>query len=213
MKNRFTKILLSLVSIVMLVGCSNGANSKFVEVPNEPEQLPIATIEVEGMGSMKLELYPHKAPNTVNNFITLANEGYYDGLKFHRIIEGFMAQGGCPNGDGTGGPGYSIAGEFYENGFKANDIKHTKGVISMARSTANDTAGSQFFIVTDKASHLDGKYAAFGKVIEGLDVVDKLNKVETVLPGSNDTPKSDVIIKSIRVDTKGVNYDKPVTIK
>lgn len=211
MKKRITKILLSICSLTLLVACGDKSTGKFVKVPNEPENLPIATIEVEGMGTMKLELYPHKAPNTVNNFISLANSGYYDGIIFHRIIKDFMAQGGDPLGNGTGGPGYEIAGEFSENGFEANDIKHEKGVISMARTEIPDSAGSQFFIMTSNVPSLDGKYAAFGRVIEGMDIVDKLNKVETIDPmNRNDKPVEDVKIKSIRVDTKGTDYNEPL---
>ena len=221
MKRKFTKAILSVLSIMMLVGCGQTENpgqgqeqgqnnEKFIEVPEEPKDLPIATIEIEGLGTIKAELYPHKAPNTVNNFIDLANSGYYDGLIFHRIIAGFMVQGGCPLGQGTGNPGYSIAGEFSNNGFEANDIKHTEGILSMARSQNADSAGSQFFIMTGASPHLDGDYAAFGNVIEGLDVVMQMNVVKT---GDGDRPVEDVTIKSITVDTKGQTYEKPVTIK
>lgn len=214
MKKKISKLLVSLFTVTLLVGCSSkGDDSKFIKVPSEPDKLPIATIEVEGMGTMKVELYPHKAPNTVNNFITLANSNFYDGLTFHRIIKDFMAQGGCPEGTGTGGPGYSIAGEFKNNGFDANDIKHEKGVISMARSRDMDSTGSQFFIMTAEAPHLDGDYTAFGRVIEGMDVVDKLNNVETIAPGRNDQPVENVTIKSIKVDTFGEKYDEPVKVK
>lgn len=163
---------------------------------------PVATLEIEGYGTIVLELYPDVAPITVANFIKLANSGYYDGLTFHRIIENFMIQGGDPKGDGTGGPGYSIKGEFSQNGVK-NDISHVRGVISMARSSMPDSAGSQFFIVHQDSTYLDGQYAAFGKVTEGLDVLDK---VATVATYASDKPKKDVIIKSLTVDTKGVDY-------
>lgn len=212
MSKQFKIMAIFFLCIGILIGCSktDSNSNKFSDIKDMPEKLPIATIDIENFGSMEVELYPHKAPNTVNNFISLANSGFYDGLTFHRIIEGFMAQGGDPNGTGTGGPGYQIVGEFKNNGFEANDIKHEKGIISMARSRDNDTAGSQFFIMTEVAPHLDGDYAAFGKVIEGMDVVDKLNVVET---GSNDKPLEAVVIKSIRVDTQGVEYDSPQKVK
>lgn len=166
---------------------------------------PIITIEMENNDTMKLELYPDIAPNTVNNFISLANKGYYNGLIFHRVIEGFMIQGGCPEGTGTGGPGYSIKGEFAQNGFK-NDLKHSAGVISMARSMMPNSAGSQFFIMHKNAPHLDGAYAAFGKIIEGQDVVDKIATVPTSF---NDRPLEEQKIKSITVDTLGETYPEP----
>ena len=139
---------------------------------------PIVTITMENGDVMKAELYPETAPNTVNNFISLIKKGFYDGLIFHRVISGFMIQGGCPDGNGMGGPGYSIRGEFSQNGF-ANDLKHEPGVLSMARSMAPDSAGSQFFIMHKTSPHLDGAYAAFGKVVEGMDVVDKIAEPET----------------------------------
>ncbi|MDD6401161.1 MAG: peptidylprolyl isomerase [Lachnospiraceae bacterium] len=166
---------------------------------------PIITIEMESGDIMKLELYPDVAPNTVKNFISLANKGYYNGLIFHRVIEGFMIQGGCPEGTGTGGPGYSIKGEFSQNGFK-NDLKHEAGVISMARSMMPNSAGSQFFIMHKDAPHLDGAYAAFGKITEGMDVV---NKIATVPTNFNDKPLEPQQIKSITVDTLGETYDEP----
>ena len=166
---------------------------------------PIITIEMESGDIMKLELYPDVAPNTVKNFISLANKGYYNGLIFHRVIEGFMIQGGCPEGTGTGGPGYSIKGELSQNGFK-NDLKHEAGVISMARSMMPNSAGSQFFIMHKDAPHLDGAYAAFGKITEGMDVV---NKIATVPTNFNDKPLEPQQIKSITVDTLGETYDEP----
>ena len=166
---------------------------------------PLITIEMESGDIMKLELYPDVAPNTVKNFISLANKGYYNGLIFHRVIEGFMIQGGCPEGTGTGGPGYSIKGELSQNGFK-NDLKHEAGVISMARSMMPNSAGSQFFIMHKDAPHLDGAYAAFGKITEGMDVV---NKIATVPTNFNDKPLEPQQIKSITVDTLGETYDEP----
>ena len=142
---------------------------------------PIVTIEMENGDKMVAELYPHIAPNTVHNFISLVKDGYYDGIIFHRVIKGFMIQGGCPNGNGMGGPGYSIAGEFSSNGF-TNNLKHEKGVLSMARTMQPNSAGSQFFIMHERAPHLDGEYAAFGRVIEGLDVVEALSTVVVVPP-------------------------------
>lgn len=167
---------------------------------------PIVTIELENGKLMKGELYPEKAPNTVNNFIALANDKFYDGLIFHRCIPGFMIQGGCPLGTGTGGPGYSIAGEFSGNRFAQNDLKHTLGVLSMARAMHPDSAGSQFFVMVDDAPHLDGQYAAFGQIFEGEDEAVRISEVKTDF---NDKPKTPVVIKSIRVDTQGVDYPAP----
>lgn len=152
-----------------------------------------------------VELYPDVAPNTVNNFISLVNKGFYNGLCFHRVIEGFMIQGGDPKGNGTGGPGYSIRGEFTKNGFK-NNLKHKRGVISMARSMMPNSAGSQFFIMHADAPHLDGQYAAFGQVIDGMDVIDKIAAVNV---DYNDKPLRDQIIESVTVDTDGEEYDEP----
>lgn len=170
-------------------------------------QNPIITIKMQDGGIIKAELYPEKAPNTVNNFITLAKGGFYDGLIFHRVIEGFMIQGGDPAGVGTGGPGYKIKGEFALNGYKNNDIKHLRGVLSMARAMDPNSAGSQFFIMHQNASHLDGQYAAFGKVIEGIEVVDKIAAVKT---DWNDKPKTPQIIEKMTVETFGTEYPAPV---
>lgn len=168
---------------------------------------PIITIEMGNGKKIKAELYPDKAPNTVNNFINLASSGFYDGLIFHRVISGFMIQGGDPAGVGTGGPGYSIRGEFALNGFKQNDIKHVRGVLSMARAMNPNSAGSQFFIMHANASYLDGQYAAFGKVIEGMEVVDEIAAVAT---DYRDKPKTDQIMKKVSVETFGVVYPAPV---
>ena len=168
-------------------------------------QNPIVTITMENGDVMKAELYPEIAPTSVNNFISLINKNFYDGLIFHRVIRGFMIQGGCPNGIGTGGPGYSIKGEFAYNGF-ANDLKHTKGVLSMARAMHPDSAGSQFFIMHETSPHLDGQYAAFGKVIEGLDIVDKIASEPT---DYRDRPLGDQKIASMTVETFGVDYPEP----
>lgn len=216
-----TKLILLIISMssLLLVGCGNvkmndkkeNADSTTTtentngDLPELTENLPLATIKVKDYGDIKAVLYPETAPNTVNNFIYLANKGFYNNLKFHRIIKGFMIQGGDPNGDGTGGPGYSIEGEFTSNGFP-NGLKHTKGVLSMARTQDPNSAGSQFFIMSGDAPHLDGEYAAFGKVISGLDIVEKIENAKTK---SNDAPKEDIIIESITVDTKGVEYKEP----
>ena len=168
-------------------------------------QNPIVTIEMKNGGLIKAELYPETAPNTVNNFIHLINKGYYNGLIFHRVINGFMIQGGCPEGTGMGGPGYSIAGEFAQNGFE-NELKHTPGVLSMARSMMPDSAGSQFFIMHKTSPHLDGAYAAFGKVIEGLDIVDKIANTNT---DYSDRPLEDQVMQTVTVDTFGVQYPEP----
>jgi len=170
---------------------------------------PLATILMEDGGKMTAELYPDKAPNTVNNFISLANKGFYDGLTFHRVIPGFMIQGGDPEGTGSGGPGYEIKGEFASNGFAQNDLKHTIGVLSMARTNIPDSAGSQFFIMVAPAEHLDGDYAAFGQVIEGVDDAIAISRVPRSM--WDDKPKKPVVIQSIRVDTKGVEYPEPET--
>lgn len=168
---------------------------------------PIITIEMENGKIIKAELYPDKAPNTVNNFISLVKSGFYDGLIFHRVIAGFMIQGGDPAGIGTGGPGYCIRGEFALNGFKANDIKHVRGVLSMARAMSPNSAGSQFFIMHANSSHLDGQYAAFGKVIEGIEVVDEIASVKT---DWNDKPRTPQTMKKVTVETFGIEYAQPV---
>ena len=168
-------------------------------------QNPIVTIEMENGDIMKAELYPEIAPNSVNNFISLIKKGYYDGVIFHRVIPGFMIQGGDPDGTGMGGPGYSIKGEFSHNGFQ-NDLKHTPGVLSMARTMIPDSAGSQFFIMHETSPHLDGEYAAFGKVIEGLEVVDKIARVKT---DYSDRPMDEQKMAKVTVETFGVDYPEP----
>lgn len=167
-------------------------------------QNPIVTITMEDGGVIKAELYPEIAPVSVNNFISLISKGFYDGLIFHRVIKGFMIQGGCPEGNGCGGPGYNIKGEFSQNGVE-NELKHTEGVLSMARSMHPDSAGSQFFIMHKKAPHLDGAYAAFGKVIEGMDVVNRIAETPTY----NDRPYENQVMKSVTVETFGVDYPEP----
>ncbi|MCC8076656.1 MAG: peptidylprolyl isomerase [Clostridiales bacterium] len=168
-------------------------------------QNPIVTIEMENGGVMKAELYPEIAPNTVNNFISLVKKGFYDGVIFHRVIPGFMIQGGDPQGTGMGGPGYEIKGEFSANGF-TNNLKHSRGVLSMARTMAPDSAGSQFFVMVADAPHLDGQYASFGKVIEGMDVADQIISTRR---DWNDKPRQKQMMKKVTVDTFGVEYPEP----
>ena len=168
-------------------------------------QNPIVTFTLQNGKTIKAELYPDIAPNTVNNFLSLVNSGFYDGLTFHRVIYGFMIQGGCPEGTGMGGPGYQIKGEFSANGFK-NDLKHTEGVLSMARSMMPDSAGSQFFIMHKTSPHLDGQYAAFGKVIEGMDAVNEIAECDTDF---SDRPLDDQIILKAEAETFGVEYPEP----
>ena len=168
-------------------------------------QNPVITITMDNGDVIKAELYPEIAPVSVNNFISLVKKGFYDGLTFHRVIEGFMIQGGCPLGNGTGGPGYTIRGEFSQNGFH-NPLKHEAGVLSMARAMHPDSAGSQFFIMHKAAPHLDGAYAAFGKVTDGLDVVNKIAETDT---DWNDAPLDPQVIRTITVDTFGGDYPEP----
>lgn len=201
------KRLLCIALCVILLGtmgCTSGEKNKTEEETMHSEY-PIATITMKDGGVIKLELYPKIAPESVKNFISLANSKFYDGLIFHRVISGFMIQGGCPKGNGTGGPGYNIKGEFSANGVD-NSLSHERGVISMARAMAYDSAGSQFFICHADSQFLDGQYAAFGKVIEGMDVVDAIASVKT---NSQDKPLQDQVIDSIRVDTFGVEYGEP----
>lgn len=222
-KSTLGTLLITAILSLTLIGCSSSNKSSKEETntgsndnkeiylsketeKKEGDKNPVATIEMEDGKTIKLELYPEIAPNTVRNFISLANSKFYDGLIFHRVISGFMIQGGDPEGTGMGGPDYSIYGEFTNNQFE-NTLLHTKGVISMARSNDKNSAGSQFFIMHGDTPSLDGDYAAFGKVIEGMDVVDSIAKVET---GSDDRPKKDIKIKSISVDTFGVTYNEPV---
>ena len=222
-KSTLGTLIITAILSLALIGCSTSNktskeetntvsnDNKEIYLSKETEKKEgdknlVATIEMEDGKIIKLELYPEIAPNTVRNFISLANSKFYDGLIFHRVISGFMIQGGDPEGTGMGGPDYSIYGEFTNNQFE-NTLLHTKGVISMARSNDKNSAGSQFFIMHGDTPSLDGDYAAFGKVIEGMDVVDSIAKVET---GSDDRPKKDIKIKSISVDTFGVTYNEPV---
>jgi peptidyl-prolyl cis-trans isomerase B (cyclophilin B) len=201
---KFSFVFIFTIMLFSISGCAKKAVSQNAETKN-----PVVTIEMEDASKIKIELYPKIAPNTVNNFISLINSGYYDGLIFHRVIPGFMIQGGDPKGSGSGGPGYAIKGEFSENNFK-NELKHTRGVISMARTDAPNTAGSQFFIMVADYPSLDGKYAAFGKVTEGIEVADKIVKT---LRDSNDKPKVTQKMKKVTVETYGVKYDEPKKIK
>lgn len=201
---------------LLLASCKEGKEDKEGELNNEPpvdlstvKEKPIVTITMEDNQQIILELEPSVAPNTVTNFVTLVEEGFYDGLIFHRVIPGFMIQGGDPLGNGTGGADYAIAGEFSSNGFD-NKLKHERGVISMARAQDPNSASSQFFIMTEEATHLDGQYAAFGKVVEGMDVVDAIVNVER---DAMDKPLQDVRMKKVEVDTKGFDYPKPVVQK
>ena len=223
-QRRYLKNVIGLIflmtALIVGAGCNQVDNNKD-QANNSSESTekvqveaiqttPIVTMIVKDYGTVTLEIYPDMAPNTVNNFITLANDGFYDGLTFHRIIKDFMIQGGDPDGIGTGGPGYSIAGEFSNNGYTANTLLHTKGVISMARSMAPDSAGSQFFIMTADTPSLDGNYAAFGKVTSGLDIIEEIGNVET---DSSDKPIEDVVIESIQVETNGINVPPVIKIE
>jgi peptidyl-prolyl cis-trans isomerase B (cyclophilin B) len=207
---KIISLLMAIFLCLALAACtgsnksSDSGSSKTVDYSNDTN--PVAEIVMSDGSVVKVELYPEAAPNTVNNFIYLANSGFYDGLTFHRIIPGFMIQGGDPKGDGTGGPGYSIAGEFKDNGFE-NNLKHTRGVISMARAQSYDSAGSQFFIMVADAKSLDGQYAAFGKVTEGIEVVDKIVGAER---DSNDKPLESIVMRKVTVDLKGKTYSEPV---
>ena len=204
MKNKRMKILSLLLIVVTLVGCKSTPRELIIPEVEEPEVLPLVTMEIKDFGVIQAELYPHIAPNTVNNFISLINKGFYNGITIHRIEKGFVLQGGDPTGTGAGGPGYSIAGEFTSNGFK-NDLMHTEGVLSMARTSHPDSAGSQFFIMLGDAPHLDGNYAAFGKVISGMDVAHAIEEVE-------DSMKP-VVIETVSVETYGVSYPAPEIIE
>lgn len=208
MKKKLSILGLLILPAVMLVSCFNPKTEEIKSSESEvvaeqiekPENLPEATITIKGYGTLKAELYPHKAPNTVNNFIKLANDKFYDGLTIHRVIKGFVLQGGCVDGTGAGNPGFSINGEFKSNGFATNDIKHTKGVLSMARTSDPNSADTQFFIMSGDASHLDNEYAAFGKVTEGMEIIDKISDVKV---GKQDMPKEEIYIESITIDMKG----------
>ena len=178
-----------------------------VSLENYKTDNPVVAMYIEKYGSVVMELYPDKAPNTVNNFISLIKSGFYDNNTFHRLVTGFVLQGGDPDGTGAGGPGYSIKGEFSDNGFE-NDLKHEKGILSMARSADNDSAGSQFFIMLDKSEYLDGKYAAFGKVIDGFDIIEKIEKNERVADSESGKLVKNLTLKKTLVDLKGKEYSE-----
>lgn len=190
------KIIILFVSLILLTGCG------------EDTQNPIVTMEIEDYGVVTIELYPDMAPNTVANFVNLIEDGFYDGLTFHRSVPGFVLQGGDPNGDGTGGPGYTIKGEFSSNGYTQNTLSHTRGVISMARSQDNDSAGSQFFIVLDDSAtySLDGLYAGFGRVTEGMDIIDEIVANEKIANDVTGALEENVVITKVTVDTFGETY-------
>lgn len=210
-----TIISLLIFTLILSVGCTKSVDDTDVvnenndEVEKEALNKPKATIIVNNEEKIVIELDPNVAPNTVNNFISLAEDGFYDGLIFHRVIKDFMIQGGCPKGDGTGDPGYSIKGEFSENGFE-NNLSHERGVISMARAQDPNSAGSQFFIMHKDSLFLDGKYASFGKVIEGIDIVDKIAEVKT---DKRDKPLEEQFIKSVTVDLNGYEFVDPKIIE
>lgn len=206
----FFKYIASITLFTVLISLGGCGRKASVSGSPSDKNDPVATIEMEDGAKIQIELYPKIAPNTVRNFITLANSGFYDGLIFHRVIPDFMIQGGDPNGTGIGGPGYSIKGEFKSNGFSTNTLKHERGVISMARAQDPDSAGSQFFIMVAAASNLDGDYAAFGKVTQGMDEVDKIVAVKR---DANDKPLTPQKMKKVTVDTKGVDYSKVEKIK
>ena len=235
-----TKKIIMIISIILILVLTGFVGYTIYQKVTYKKQNPIVTMEIEGIGTIKLELYPDQAPNTVANFITLANRGFYDGLTFHRIVKDFMVQGGDKDGTGSGSPTlsaiedgasetekYAIKGEFVQNGFNKNTIRHEKGVISMARSDYSqmglyeegyNSAGSQFFIMTGDNASLNGYYAAFGKVIEGIEVLDKLNETEVTTADEKEgseasKPVNPPVIKSVRVETNGIDYGKPKTVK
>ena len=191
------KIIILFISLILLTGC------------NEDIQNPIVTMEIKDYGVVTIELYPDMAPNTVANFVNLIEDGFYDGLTFHRSVPGFVLQGGDPDGDGTGGPGYTIKGEFSSNGYTKNTLSHTRGVISMARSRDNDSAGSQFFIVLDDSAtySLDGLYAGFGRVTEGMDIIDEIVANEKIANDVTGALEENVVITKVTVDTFGETYE------
>lgn len=223
-RNKALYFMMSILALaILLVGCGKATEEEPAETTTETpkeepkeqavdysadvKENPVVTITMENDEQIVLELEPTVAPNSVANFISLIEDGYYDGLIFHRVIPGFMIQGGDSSGDGTGGPGYSIDGEFSSNGFE-NNMKHKRGVLSMARAQDPNSAGSQFFIMTDETASLDGEYAAFGKVIEGMETVDAIVANET---DAMDKPVEEQKMKTVEVDTKGFDYPKPTT--
>lgn len=220
MNRKMLYVWISIIALIsVLTACQSNTDEKETEEANDEAQenidtpektgkTPEVTMKMENGEEVLIELYPDHATNTVNNFIALIEDGFYDGLQFHRVIPGFMVQGGDPEGNGTGGPGYAIRGEFINNGYE-NDLLHERGVLSMARSQSADSAGSQFFIMVDEAEHLDEDYAAFGKVTEGMDIIDEIVSVEK---DGNDKPAEDQVIETMTVDLKGYEANEPETI-
>lgn len=218
---RLGKAFLLIILIAICSGCSSTENKKIdllgidfdtkeniVELSKYKTENPLVAMYIENYGAIVMELYPDKAPNTVNNFISLVSSGFYDDNSFHRLVPGFVLQGGDPNGDGTGGPGYSIKGEFKNNGFDGNDLKHKEKIVSMARSSDMDSAGSQFFIMLGTSSYLDGDYAAFGKVIDGFDIITEIEDEEVVSNSNTGKLQTNLTIKKALVDTRGKTYDE-----
>ena len=218
---RLVKAFLLIILIAICSGCSSTENKKIdllgidfdtkentVELSKYKTENPLVAMYIENYGAIVMELYPDKAPNTVNNFISLVSSGFYDDNSFHRLVPGFVLQGGDPNGDGTGGPGYSIKGEFKNNGFDGNDLKHKEKIVSMARSSDMDSAGSQFFIMLGTSSYLDGDYAAFGKVIDGFDIITEIEDEEVVSDSNTGKLQTNLTIKKALVDTRGKTYDE-----
>lgn len=213
MKTKALLTALCLLAALCFASCEKTERPDYFNVEGNETSMdayetknPVVALQIEDYGTVVIELYPEIAPNTVNNFISLVKRGFYDGNSFHRSVPGFMIQGGDPDGNGTGGPGYEIRGEFSANGFK-NDLKHTLGVLSMARTMIPDSAGSQFFIMVADAPHLDGQYAAFGKITENAQAAVDISRVNRNM--YNDMPKKPQVIKTIRVDTQGVDYPEP----
>lgn len=218
---RLGKAFLLIILIAICSGCSSTENKKIdllgidfdtkentVELSKYKTENPLVAMYIENYGAIVMELYPDKAPNTVNNFISLVSSGFYDDNSFHRLVPGFVLQGGDPKGDGTGGPGYSIKGEFKNNGFDGNDLKHKEKIVSMARSSDMDSAGSQFFIMLGTSSYLDGDYAAFGKVIDGFDIITEIEDEEVVSDSNTGKLQTNLTIKKALVDTRGKTYDE-----
>ena len=218
---RLGKAFLLIILIAICSGCSSTENKKIdllgidfdtkentVELSKYKTENPLVAMYIENYGAIVMELYPDKAPNTVNNFISLVSSGFYDDNSFHRLVPGFVLQGGDPNGDGTGGPGYSIKGEFKNNGFDGNDLKHKEKIVSMAISSDMDSAGSQFFIMLGTSSYLDGDYAAFGKVIAGFDIITEIEDEEVVSDSNTGKLQTNLTIKKALVDTRGKTYDE-----
>ncbi|MFE6167867.1 peptidylprolyl isomerase [Viridibacillus arvi] len=208
-RSKLVFIVLSIMAVIALTGCGTSKDDEKVKDTSsyapEVKEKPVVTITMENDQKIVMELDPEVAPNTVANFVSLVKKGFYDGLIFHRVIPGFMVQGGDPSGNGMGGPDYAIKGEFLSNGFE-NNLKHERGVVSMARSQDPNSAGSQFFIMVDTSDQLDGEYAAFGKVTEGMDVVDEIVNAER---NDSDKPLKEQKMKKVEVDTKGFDYPKP----